>query len=589
MRHATYPSKKRIHPLGWVGIGLGVVLVALVAWVGVRGLIAKNDLESALPLVSELKDSIKAVDLDGAQETVATVAASTANARAMTSDPVWRFVENVPGIGPNLSGFRELTAVTDDIVTGVLVPVASLGDTLNPKALKPVDGRINTALFASAVPVIHEARENLEASYADVQAIDTTQAIGAISGAQKQLVGMLKPMIPLVQQADELVTLVPGLLGAEGPRNYLLVFQNNSESRALGGHAGSWVQMSVDDGKIDLARQSNVQALRTGGAAVIDVGDYIRSLWLGAAVDPSNVTLVPRLDLAAKTAQAFWANKFAVQVDAVVFIDPVALGYILAATGPIEVPTGDVLDSKNAADFLLNGVYLKYPLNSDQDRIFDSIGKLTFGAITSGDFNPQKLVSAAMKGGATHRILTYFFNEAEQEQFAKLPFALETPVTDDKTAGFGVYITDNLGSKMTYYMDATVELGQAKCAAGDNRYEVKVTITNTITPEAGAALPAYVAPYKSMGALRVLVTLYAPPGSSFIREAAAGWDPDYVTLVGLDGEYPAMTQRVSLAPGQSISGIYVLTTPDDNLDRKLTAYVTPMARAVPVKEFDYSC
>lgn len=565
----------------WVVIGVAAALLFLVGWVGIRGLIAKDQLESALPLVNGLKDDLKSFDLEAAQGTIDLVASRTATARAMTSDPIWRAFEIIPGIGPNLTGFRELAGVTDDLAQGVMVPVGSLGDTLNPKSLKPVDGRIDVSLFESAVPVIHDARVNVEAAYETVVGLDTSQAIGAIQDAHKKLRNLLKPIVPLVRQADGIVSVIPDMLGGGKPRNYLLVFQNNAESRSLGGHAGSWVQISVDEGKIDLSRQSSVHELKTGGMPVIELSQEQRGLWPGAGIDPSNVTMVPDLDISGRTASAFWVNKFGIEPDGVVFIDPVALGFLLEAIGPIEVPTGDVLTSENAAEFLLNGVYLKYPKNAEQDLVFGSLAKLVFGAVTSGDFDPKKLVEAALEAGETHRLLVWLAKDKEQDAFSELPFALPPLENDDKTATFGVYITDNLGSKMTYYVDAEVALGQNECAAGGVQYQVQLKLSNIVTPELGAALPSYVGRNVG-GALRILVTLYAPPGSQYIT--AQGWDPTFVPAIGPDGEFPVMVQRLVLNPGETINTNFILVAPDDSLDRELKAYVTPMARPIPVTD-----
>jgi hypothetical protein len=586
MRHAARPPKKRIHPVGWVAISLGVVAIALIGWVGIRGLIAKDALESALPLVSQIKDDLSGADLAAAQTTIDSVAQKTATAKSMTSDPVWHAAESIPMLGDNLRVFRELAEITDDITVNVMLPVASLGDVLNPDTLKPVDGKIDVSLFEGAIPVVEEAVAALGARYADVQAVDTAGTLGPVADAQQRLEKMLKPIVPLAEQAVTVVRQVPALLGADQKRNYLMVFQNNSESRALGGHAGSWVLISVDDGKIDLAQQSTVHDLDRTTQPVIPLGADVLSIWPGAATNPANTTAVPRLSVAADTARAFWNNKFGVQSDAVIFIDPVALGYVLAAVGDIELPTGDVITSENAADFLLNGVYLKYPLNDDQDAIFGTIAKDVFGAITGGKFNPGKLVEGAMKAGREHRLLLWFFNEDENAAFKSLPFSLDTPAFNDDVATFGVYLQDNLGSKMTYYVAEKVELGQAQCAAGGSQYQVKVTITNTVKPEDGPNLPSYVGRLNG-GNFRVLLTIYAPPGSKFI--SLDGGDSDYIVGNGFDGEYPVMIQRMTLVPGQTATATFTLTPPDDKPDRDLKAYATPLATKVPVTDFEFTC
>lgn len=579
---------RRFWVLRWVLVGVGAALLFLIGWVGVRGAIAAVQLQSVMPAVSQVKDDLKKLDLDAAQGTVGDIAEKTASARALTSDPVWRIWELMPGLGPNFTGVRELAAIADDIVASIMVPVAGLGDELDLDALKPVDGRIDISSFERATPVVAQAQVDLERIYADVVDLDTSGALGPVRDAHDELEGMLAPLLPVMDQGTAFLELLPGLLGADGPRSYLVVFQNNAEARALGGHSGSWLDVGIDDGKITLGTQTSVHALKTGGVPVLALPADQLVVWPGAGVDPANSTMVPRLDQAAATAAAFWNNRFPTQPQVVVFVDPVALGYLLAATGPIELPSGDVIDTKTAADFLLNGVYLTYSDPAEQDVVFNSLAKSMFEAILSGNFNPAEAAKAALKAAAEHRLLLWSFLEDEQDAFAKLPFTLDTPQSDETHTEFGVYITDNLGSKMTYYIDGTVELGQAQCAAGDYEYAVKVSLHNRVTAEEGALLPNYVS-NRSGGSLRVYVTLYAPPGSEIVREAAAGWDPTFVTLNGTDGEYPVMTQRVILDPQQTVVGTYIIRTDAPMSPTELSAYVTPLARPIPVTEFDYSC
>ena len=589
----TGAGKPRRRVVRWVVLGLVAVVVLLllaVAWVGVRALLAKGELEAAIPLVSGLQDDVASGDLAAAQATVTEVSAHTSNAHALTSDPIWRLAEGLPVAGPNLTGFRELADITDDLVQGVIVPVARLGDTIDPAALKPVDGRIDLAPFAEASAVVDSAKGQLEASLARVQALDTSRAVSQIQTARTQLEDMLGPLLPMLDQAADLVDLAPVLLGADGPRDYLIVFQGNAEARALGGQTGSWVQVTADDGAIELVRQESIAVLRNE-TAVIGLTEGQLALWPGAGYDPSNATMVPRLDLSAQTAAAFWKNRFGVDPDAVLFIDPVAIGYLLEGMGPVELASGDTIDADTAAEFLLNGIYLKYnvgteqEVNASQEVVFESFATEFFGALMRGDFDPATVATSAIASGKEHRLLAWFFDEGEREQLGFLPFGLETPALDDTTVGFGVYITDNLGSKMTYYLDAKVELGQRVCAGAGN-YEVRVTLTNTVPPGEGASIPDYIGRSEG-GNFRILTTVYAPPGSTFV--GASGWDATFTPVTASDGEYPAMVQRLVLTPGQTVTGTFVVSSADVRPERTLEAYVTPLARPVPVTTFDYAC
>ena len=49
-----------------------------------------------------------------------------------------------------------------------------------------------------------------------------------------------------------------------------------------------------------------------------------------------DVNLTPDFPTAAATAQAMWERKTGQRVDGVISMDPVALGYVLDATGPVR-------------------------------------------------------------------------------------------------------------------------------------------------------------------------------------------------------------------------------------------------------------
>ena len=54
------------------------------------------------------------------------------------------------------------------------------------------------------------------------------------------------------QHAAAAARLAPAIFGADGDRNYLLVVQNNAESRATGGFIGSYALITAHDGKLDV-------------------------------------------------------------------------------------------------------------------------------------------------------------------------------------------------------------------------------------------------------------------------------------------------------------------------------------------------
>ena len=100
-----------------------------------------------------------------------------------------------------------------------------------------------------------------------------SQAANAVATADTELSEvtspwLLPPVVPQLEQFSEQVDeasvatevgalateQLPALLGAEGPRRYLLLLGSPSEARDVGGHLGNWAELVVDDGKLDVVQ-----------------------------------------------------------------------------------------------------------------------------------------------------------------------------------------------------------------------------------------------------------------------------------------------------------------------------------------------
>ncbi|WP_217576954.1 DUF4012 domain-containing protein, partial [Streptomyces sp. GbtcB7] len=89
---------------------------------------------------------------------------------------------------------------------------------------------------------------------------------------------------------------------------------------------------------------------------MLDLGEYATIYQDKPGRYLQNVTQVPDFSLSARLAQEFAAREGR-EVSSVIAIDPVALSYLLEATGPVRLPTGDELTSTNVVKLLLSDVY----------------------------------------------------------------------------------------------------------------------------------------------------------------------------------------------------------------------------------------
>ena len=99
----------------WSLLAVAAVTFASLLWVGIRGWMAKGELESAVPIASQLKDAALQNDTDSVTRLALDLHRHATAARDLTGDPIWRLAEAVPGVGVNLSAARELSSTIESL------------------------------------------------------------------------------------------------------------------------------------------------------------------------------------------------------------------------------------------------------------------------------------------------------------------------------------------------------------------------------------------------------------------------------------------------------------------------------------------
>lgn len=531
-----------------------VLLIAAVAWIGVRAFLAKGELEAAVPLAQQVRKQVQAGDAAAAGKTARELASHAREAAALTSDPIWRAAEIVPWIGPNLAAVRDLAGATNDVAVGAIAPLVNLAGSLRPELFKPVDGAVPLQPMVDAQQDVRSADDALDGAAKRVRAINGAQLIGPVAGAVDQLGPVLTETADTVDAARRAIDLLPTMLGASGPRTYLVMFQNPAEPRASGGNPGALALIGTDGGRISLLQQATTADFPRFPEPVLPLPEETAGLYgnlTGRFLQ--NVTLTPRFELSAALASEMWAQRFGTRVDGVLSIDPVALGYLLAATGPIDLPSGDQLTADNAADLLLNGVYQRYPDGAEQDAFFAAASAAVFERISSGSFDATKLIGALAEAGQERRVLVWSAAEDEQALLAGTTLVDLLPTKDQQADAFGVYINDTTGSKMGYYLDVQAETGVAQCGANGQVLGLRLTVTNTAPADAATSLSEYITGGGQAGVppgnFRFNVAVYTPPGS--YTQGVQRDGADVPVQPAVDGDFPLSQFRLDLAPGES--------------------------------------
>ncbi|WP_344615447.1 DUF4012 domain-containing protein [Dactylosporangium salmoneum] len=549
-------------------VAAAVVLVVVLAGAGLRlavvGADAAAHLQRAAELVGDLEQQLRGGDLAAARVTVAELRRQTRAARDDAHGPSWRLGTAVPGAGDDLRAVGAVADAVDALAAKVLPPLLDAADGMSA-AMGRVSGGAGASeadldTVAAAAPRIEEAAGVARAAQRRLAALDTGGLTGRVRSAVRQVDDGLDRVVPLLDPAARAARLLPALLGAGGPRTYLVLFQNLAEVRATGGMPGAFAVLQADHGKISLVEQGTAaKTLREFDTPVLPLDPDQEDLFTNRlGTYPADVNLTPDFPTAAALIREMYRQRSGRSVDGVFATDPVALAYLLGATGPVTLPTGGQLTAATAVRQLLSEVYLKIAAEPDQDAYFAGAAKAVLDRLMGGVPMSKSLVSAMSRATDERRLLAWSAHPEEQAEIAGTPFAGTLPADDGARPSVGVFLNDGTGAKLGYYLTRSVSLETGRCLDGGAR-PLRVTIT------LGSTAPAQGLPRSVLGlglagdyTVRTNVMVYAPPGGSPVSARQDGAEVDFGT--GLDKGREVAVFTVDLAPGAHSTLVVDLVT-----------------------------
>lgn len=514
----------------WVASGLLVLGVVMTTWVGIRGALAYQHLRTIEALASSASAQSLA-NPEQAESLIASLANEAKAARELTGDPIWGVAEQAPWIGPQLEAVRVIAASSNGLLGDGLRPLVDAAGDMSLDALKPINGRIDPAAIALLTEPARSAAMNARDASSAVEAINTVPLLGIVQSAVERVRDAFRRTADGLDALSRATDLLPGMLGGDGPRQYLVLVQNNAEARSLGGIAGTAILLRTENGSVSLvdtrSGTSLSQALQGTRAASLPA-DAAALYGEKPAKYFQNVTQIPDFAIDGPLARQMYQSVTGVSVDGVITIDPVVLSYMLAATGPIQLQDGTVVDGSNAASLFLNDVYKRFPDPKAQDAFFGEATAIIFRDFLGGKGSTPGLLSAFSRGAEERRVLLWSTHEDEQAVLSGSTFAGALPVTTERTARFGVYFNDAGGSKMSYYVKPDVRLAWSACASGaasERELTLSVSLISTAPADAATSLPRYLTANGTFGVApgnaATLTNVFLPEGWDLVTATSS--------------------------------------------------------------------
>ncbi|MBT0768865.1 DUF4012 domain-containing protein [Kineosporia sp. J2-2] len=547
---------------------LGVLaIVGAGAWLAVRAREARSAVEALRVDGKTLQSQLQAYDLTAAGETLTRVRADAQRAHRLTGDPVWGAAGYVPVLGRDLRAAREVSAVMADI-TGAARPLEQALPRLNPSGSAGDQGQLDVTALRAMADAMPELSAAVSSGAVRVNELDPSglrpevaDGVTTLNAALKSARGPFADAVPLLEQ-------LPGMLGADQEKTWIVLLQQDAEARGTGGLVGAFAELRTQDGRMRLADAESRGKLDRGPLIPASaVPSSLRAHYGKDLTEWAGFNASPHFPHTGELAASGWHARTDQQADFVAGVDQNVVAAMLAATGPVKVRDVTV-DSSNAVNFLSKGVYARWQNPGDVDAVTTELVEAVFGKFSKGEFSLPTLIKSLREPIRERRLLLWANDDEVESQLEQL--SISGTIPGDPGPFAMAVINNGGGNKMDAYLQVDTRYDPGTCINSARVGQISVTLDNT-APKDGEGLPSYVNVRTDLiqrgytgkavrdGSNRIVLDIYGPVGSSAVLTQLDGTTT--VPVTGTDNNHPVWRLSIPIAAGQTRTVNVVMSTP----------------------------
>jgi hypothetical protein len=487
----------------------------------------------------------------------------------LAGDPLIRVARALPLTAANVRGADEVVAGAGDLLDAVGQGLAIGRQFVDIREAQAADPGSASAL-SQLVELMATSRDLAVSAAASVASARQTLAavpdglIGQVESVRDAMQTRIEKYGPLLDTYVQVSAQLPGILGWNGPRRYLVLTQDPAELRPSGGLIGSYGIIAFDRGKITERRFLNVSPLDgKNDYPFVRPPQELANYLLGPTQSwqLADAGWSPDFPTSAQDALRLYTNESGdARIDGVFAITTHTIDELLKVTGPISVPEYNVTIASGETTLKVlqltraprkPGEDAKAFLSVFADRLFSTL--LALPPARWGD-----IIGAAGTFGQEHLLLAWFHDATDEAFTADGGFG--GAIRQDQ--GDFVYPVDSNvapASKLNAWTTRTMDLSVQIDAVGNARNTLAVTWANRVDTPDGA-------PYRAMtnvggSILGMYFRLLVPERSRIEAVSGGGLAP--VTdpaVVEDEAGRTAIGTYLQVPPGQT-SLTYTWTSP----------------------------
>lgn len=579
-RHAAPPAAGLVAAAAILASIVGVALWLNLLAVPLR---LATGLDDASDHLDKAAARLKAGNTKAAQLEAMTGSEGAARARtALDSNaPLLDVLALAPVVGPALEEVDHLVAAAEHSAVAARGSIEIAANALEgPDSIiqrSKGDSRIKIDRLTEIGEEIGTLRNEIDAAQEELSAIDLgnlpRRAERTIDKAMRKADDAEKTLV----DADAAFEILPGILGADGPRNYLIGFQNTAEARGTGGAILQFKVMELNDGRFHLNEEV------AGSIYDVDIDrqqidiPLPEGAWYQQGIPDTrrfgNANWSPDFPLSAELllSYAYASRPDFPPIDGVIAVDPKVIEYLIPAVGSIKVgdkKTGDVFrfEKDEIVDFVLNEQYARFPDPKPRRAFLQRLVDSFYGDIFDPK-TPTKLLSGLSDSLGEKRMQIWMRDEDEQAYIEDMNWdgALEKA----RDADYLYPVEQNVGGNKLDFFDVQEDNVLIAIDGEDAVTQAEFAITNRVKMpqprwvmgDSGAAQPPIHRP---------MLVLYTRPDSE-LQEASvegvrtdapepAAW-PTGRPLEHLEKGKKAWPVTMEADPGETVTARFLYRVP----------------------------
>jgi hypothetical protein len=268
---------------------------------------------------------------------------------------------------------------------------------------------------AISLPKLKQLDRQVHASARTLAGLEssTSGLWGPVNTERAKLNGVLSNVVTLLRRGGDALDFAQPFLGADGPRIYLVVGENNSEMRDQGAVL-SFALLHANNGvfTMDSAASVGKITLHQPAIALSELAPGTREAF--GDLDPTRIWQSTNANAdfptSAKWMIAMFDQARGIHVDGVIGVDVQTLANILKVVGGVHIPAvHQEINTNNVAPLLLFDLYTKYPEGSQVARHDDitAVAQAAVDRMKTSTYDLGAFFDALAKASQGRHLLLY--------------------------------------------------------------------------------------------------------------------------------------------------------------------------------------